>query len=69
MQAVMEMNVQLTIQTLRDRSVMLREMIDKGEVGLAGHVRCGQWQGCILRVTVVSQPDESVHQYPRDPIA
>jgi carbonic anhydrase len=35
-QAVAEMNVQLTLQTLRDRSVVLREMIDKGEIGLVG---------------------------------
>jgi carbonic anhydrase len=35
-QAVAEMNVQLTMQKLRDRSVVLREMIDKGEVGLVG---------------------------------
>ena len=30
------MNVQLTMQTLRDRSVVLREMIDKGDIGLVG---------------------------------
>jgi len=35
-QAVTEMNVQLTLQTLRDRSVVLRKMIDKGEIGLVG---------------------------------
>jgi carbonic anhydrase len=35
-QAVTEMNVQLTMQKLRDRSVVLREMIDKGEIGLVG---------------------------------
>jgi carbonic anhydrase len=35
-QAVTEMNVKLTMQKLRDRSVLLREMIDKGEIGLAG---------------------------------
>ena len=35
-QAVAEMNVQLTMQKLRDRSVVLREMIDKGEIGLVG---------------------------------
>ena len=35
-QAVTEMNVQHTMQTLRDRSVVLREMIDKGEIGLVG---------------------------------
>ena len=30
------MNVQLTMQMLYDRSVVLREMIDKGEIGLVG---------------------------------
>lgn len=35
-QAVTEMNVQLTMQKLRDRSVVLREMIDKGDIGLVG---------------------------------
>jgi carbonic anhydrase len=35
-QAVTEMNVKLTMQKLRDRSVVLREMIDKGEIGLVG---------------------------------
>jgi carbonic anhydrase len=35
-QAVAEMNVRLTMQTLRDRSVVLRGMIDTGEVGLVG---------------------------------
>ena len=35
-QAVAEMNVQLTMQKLRVRSVVLREMIDKGEIGLVG---------------------------------
>ena len=35
-QAVAEMNVQLTMETLRDRSVVLREMIDKGEIVLVG---------------------------------
>ena len=35
-QAVAEMNVQHTMQTLRDRSVVLREMIDKGQIGLVG---------------------------------
>jgi len=34
--AVAEMNVRLTLQKLRDRSVVLREMIDKGEIGLVG---------------------------------
>jgi len=35
-QAVTEMNVQLTMQKLRDRSVVLREMIDSGNIGLVG---------------------------------
>jgi carbonic anhydrase len=35
-QAVTEKNVQLNMQKLRDRSVVLREMIDKGEIGLVG---------------------------------
>jgi len=35
-QAVAEMNVQLTMQMLRDRSLVLREMIDKGEIALVG---------------------------------
>ena len=35
-QAVAEMNVQLTMQKLRDRSIVLREMIDSGEIGLVG---------------------------------
>jgi carbonic anhydrase len=35
-QAVAEMNVKLTMQKLRDRSVVLREMIDKGQIGLVG---------------------------------
>jgi len=35
-QAVAEMNVQLTMQKLRTRSVVLRKMIDKGEIGLVG---------------------------------
>ena len=35
-QAVAEMNVQLTMQKLRVRSVVLRDMIDKGEIGLVG---------------------------------
>ncbi len=30
------MNVQLTMQKLRDRSVVLREMLDKGEIGMVG---------------------------------
>jgi len=30
------MNVQLTMQMLRDRSVVLRGMIDNGEIGLVG---------------------------------
>ena len=35
-QAVAEMNVQLTMKKLLDRSVVLREMVDKGELGLVG---------------------------------
>ncbi len=35
-QAVAEMNVTLTMQKLRDRSVVLREMLDKGEIGMVG---------------------------------
>jgi carbonic anhydrase len=35
-QAVAEMNVRLTLQKLRARSVVLREMIDKNEIGLVG---------------------------------
>jgi carbonic anhydrase len=35
-QAVIEKNVQLTMQKLRERSVVLREMINKGEIGLVG---------------------------------
>lgn len=35
-QAVTEKNVKLTMQNLRTRSVVLREMIDKGEIGLVG---------------------------------
>ena len=35
-QAVAEMNVKLTMQKLRDRSVVLREMLDKGEIGMIG---------------------------------
>lgn len=35
-QAVAEMNVLVTMQTLRNRSVVLREMIDKGEIRLVG---------------------------------
>jgi carbonic anhydrase len=35
-QAVAETNVRLTMQKLKDRSVVLREMIDKGEIGLVG---------------------------------
>lgn len=34
--AVTEMNVKLTIQKLRDRSVVLRGMLDKGEIGIIG---------------------------------
>jgi carbonic anhydrase len=35
-QAVAEMNVQLTMKKLLDRSVVLREMVDQGELGLVG---------------------------------
>jgi carbonic anhydrase len=35
-QAVAEENVRLTMQMLRDRSVVLRRMIDAGELGLVG---------------------------------
>jgi len=35
-QAVAEMNVTLTMQKLRDRSVVLRQMLDKGEIGMIG---------------------------------
>lgn len=35
-QAVSDMNVQLTMKKLRDRSIVLRAMIDKGEIGLVG---------------------------------
>ena len=35
-QAAAEMNVQLTMKKLLDRSVVLREMVDKGELGLVG---------------------------------
>jgi carbonic anhydrase len=35
-QAVTKMNVDLTMQKLRDRSVVLREMIDQGKIGLVG---------------------------------
>jgi carbonic anhydrase len=35
-QAVDELNVEMTMRTLRDRSVVLREMIDKGELVLVG---------------------------------
>jgi carbonic anhydrase len=35
-QAVADMNVKLTMQKLRDRSVVLREMLDKGEIGMVG---------------------------------
>ncbi len=35
-QAVAEKNVQLTMQKLRDRSLVLREMIDSGEIRLVG---------------------------------
>jgi carbonic anhydrase len=35
-QAVTEKNVKLTMEKLRTRSIVLREMIDKGEIGLVG---------------------------------
>jgi len=35
-QAVAEMNVKLTMQKLRDRSIVLRGMLDKGEIGMVG---------------------------------
>ncbi len=35
-QAVSEMNVKLTMHTLRDRSVVLREMLDSGQIGMVG---------------------------------
>ena len=35
-QAVAEENVRLNLQLLRERSVVLREMLDKGEIGLVG---------------------------------
>lgn len=35
-QAAAEMNVQLTMKKLLDRSVVLREMVEKGELGLVG---------------------------------
>lgn len=35
-QAVTEMNVTLTMQKLRDRSVVLREMLDNGEIRMVG---------------------------------
>lgn len=35
-QSVTEMNVQLTMQKLRERSVVLREMLDKGEIAMVG---------------------------------
>ena len=35
-QAVAEINVNLTMQKLRDRSVVLRQMLDKGEIGMVG---------------------------------
>jgi carbonic anhydrase len=44
-QAVAEKNVVLTMQKLRNRSVVLREMLDKGEIGLVGamyNVRTGK---------------------------
>lgn len=44
-QAVAEMNVKLTMQKLRERSLVLREMLDKGEIAMVGamyHVSTGQ---------------------------
>ena len=44
-QSVAEKNVELTMQKLRTRSVVLREMIDKGEISLVGamyNVRTGK---------------------------
>ena len=35
-QAVTDMNVQLTMQKLRERSDVLREMLDKGEISMVG---------------------------------
>ena len=35
-QAVADMNVTLTMRKLRDRSVVLREMLDKDEIGMVG---------------------------------
>jgi len=35
-QAVSEMNVRLTMKKLRDRSVVLRQMVDSGEIALVG---------------------------------
>ena len=35
-QAVAEKNVELNIQKLRDRSLVLRDMIDKGEIKVVG---------------------------------
>ena len=35
-QAVSEMNVTLTMQKLRDRSVVLSEMLSKDEIGMVG---------------------------------
>ncbi len=35
-QAVAERNVRLNLQLFRERSVVLREMLDKGEIGLVG---------------------------------
>ena len=34
--AVTEMNVNLTMQKIRDRSVVLREMLNKCEIGMVG---------------------------------
>jgi carbonic anhydrase len=36
LEILIQMNPQLMIQKLRDRRVVLREIIDKGEIGLVG---------------------------------
>ena len=51
-QAVTEKNVKLTMQKLRARSVVLREMIDKGEVGLVG----GMYDVSTGKVTFFENP-------------
>jgi carbonic anhydrase len=37
-QAVTEMNVRLNMQKLRERSLVLREMLDKGEIEMVGAI-------------------------------